>query len=113
MKTIFSGNTQRKLGAVLAGGALLFMSSFAMAAITGSRHDLSSTGAFNQFTPTAGSLRFAYSVIPARSRYSGTRTAVEQNSCNKFLHNLCSLGTSIWTALLRQWGRYRLPPLPP
>lgn len=54
MKTIFSGNTQRKLGAVLAGGALLFMSSFAMAAITGSKHDLSSTGAFNKFTPTSG-----------------------------------------------------------
>ncbi|OFZ66649.1 MAG: hypothetical protein A2V79_05730 [Betaproteobacteria bacterium RBG_16_56_24] len=55
MKTTFSGNAQRKLGAILAGGAaMLLMSSFAMAAITGSRHDLSTTGAFNQFTPTAG-----------------------------------------------------------
>lgn len=55
MKTIFSGNTQRKLGAVLTGGAaLMLMSSFAMAAITGSRHDLSSTGLFNKFTPTTG-----------------------------------------------------------
>jgi len=55
MKTIFSGNAQRKLGAILAGGAaLMLMSSFAMAAITGSRHDLSTTGAFNKFTPTTG-----------------------------------------------------------
>lgn len=55
MKTLFSGNAMRKLGTALAGGAaLMLMSSFAVAAILGSRHDLSTTGAFNQFTPTSG-----------------------------------------------------------
>jgi predicted CXXCH cytochrome family protein len=44
MKTSFSGNAQRKLCTVLAGGAILMlMSSFAAASISSTRHNLGST----------------------------------------------------------------------
>jgi len=44
MKTFFSGNAQRKLCTVLAGGAaLMLMSSFATASISSTKHNLGST----------------------------------------------------------------------
>jgi predicted CXXCH cytochrome family protein len=55
MKSIFSGNAQRKLSIVLAGGAaLMLMSSFATASISTTKHNLGSTNSAgsNKLTST-------------------------------------------------------------
>lgn len=58
MKTLFGFDKQtaaRRFGILLAGGAALMLAQgAAMAGIATSKHDLSSTGAFNKFTPTTG-----------------------------------------------------------
>lgn len=56
MKTLFGKHASaRRPGILLAGGvALMLAHGVAMAGITGTKHDLSTTGVGNQFTPTAG-----------------------------------------------------------
>lgn len=57
MKTLLFGKhtSARRPGILLAGAvALMLAHGVAMAGIATSKHDLSSTGAFNKFTPTAG-----------------------------------------------------------